>query len=73
MQDHVQLRFKAKEAMAAAAAREAAGKFADAAEAYTLAADICSAAKVRASAAHSDARPMKDAEVRHRAQLVGRA
>ncbi len=70
MEDHVQLRFKAKEAMAIASGREAAGNFAEASEAYTLAADICCAAKAKALAAHSDARPMKDAEVWHRALFL---
>jgi hypothetical protein len=63
MQDHVQLRFKAKEAMAIAAARESAGNFTEASKAYVLAADFCSAAKDMALRSGADARAMKDAEV----------
>ena len=63
MQDALQLRFKAKEAMEIATARENAGKFTEAAEAYRLAADICCRAKVVAVAAKGDAKAMKDAEV----------
>ena len=64
MQDHVQLRFKAKEAMAIASTRENAGKFEEASAAYTLAADICAKAKTLAIAAGADAKAMRDAEVR---------
>ena len=63
MQDHVQLRFKAKEAMAIAASKETALKYAEAADAYTLASEFCLAAKNKALAIGSDASAMKDAEV----------
>ena len=66
MQDHVQLRFKAKEAMAIASTRESAGKFEEASAAYTLAADICAKAKTLAIAAGADAKAMRDAEVQDR-------
>ena len=63
MQDHVQLRFKAKEAMAIATGREKAEKFQEASEAYTVAAEFCSVAKKVAIAAGADAKAMRDAEV----------
>ncbi len=63
MQDHIQLRFKAKEAMTIASAKESSQKYAEAAEAYALASEFCLTAKNKALANGADASAMKDAEV----------